>query len=283
MSLKLPRILPVVLAALCLPLPAWAGTQTLVYEVYAGGVHALQATLNLETGGGRYDVVLEARTQGLLGKLAPWEGIFESHGWIEKNGLYRPEIHQSTAIWRGKEEIKTYKYDRKGRFLGLTETLAGKPPEEKSDVNPELTEGTTDVLSAALNVLEQVGKGGECSGTEEVFDGKRRFRQVFAPQGTAELEATRYNIFNGPAAECTVEVKPVAGAWHKKPRGWMSIQEQGRLRGTMPTLWAAPLENGEPAVPVKIRVKTAYGTLFMHVVEYRDNKRTVVADSWKKE
>jgi hypothetical protein len=128
-----------------------------------------------------------------------------------------------------------------------------------------------------------VGKGGECAGTEEVFDGKRRFKQIFTHKGIAELAPTKYNIFKGAASECVIEVKPVAGEWHKKPRGWMSIQEQGRLRGTMPTMWASQLKGGDPAIPVKIRVSTAYGVLFMHLAEFSDGQRTVVADGREKE
>lgn len=269
--------------ALTIPAPAWAGNQSAVYEVYAGGIHALQARLEIKTNKGRYDVVLEAKTRGFLGKMAPWEGIFESHGWVEKDGTFKPESHRSTAIWRGEKEIKDYKYARNGHFLGLTETLDGKAPEDKPNLSEDITEGTTDALSAALNVLELIGKGGECKGTEEVFDGKRRFKQIFTHEGIAELAPTKYNIFKGAAAECTIEVEPVAGEWHKKPRGWMSIQEQGRLRGKMPTMWAAQLKGGDPAVPVKIRVSTAYGVLFMHLAEFSDGQRTVVADRREKE
>lgn len=268
------------LAALTLaPLaPAQAGTQTLVYEVYAGGIHALQATMNLETGKGRYDITLDAKTRGLLGRLAPWEGSFESHGWIEKDGAYKPELHKSIGIWRGEKEVKEYKYTREGGFVSLSETVNGAMVDKSKDIGKELTDGTTDALTAALNVFEAVARGEACSGTEEVFDGKRRFEQIFTDQGSADLEPTKYNIFKGAATECTVEVKPVAGAWSKKPRGWLSIQEQGRERGTMPTLWTAKLKDGEPAVPVKIRIATAYGVLFMHLAEFKDEARTVSAE-----
>lgn len=259
--------------------PANAARQSLVYEVYAGGIHAVQATLTIETGKkGRYDIVLDAKTRGFLGSVAPWEGTFESHGWMEKDGTLRPELHKSTANWRGEQEIKEYVYTRDGGFEGLYQSESNKVSLKKEDVAPELTKGTTDALSATLEVLIRVAEGKECAGTSEVFDGKRRFEQSFKHQGYAELEPTKYNIFKGQAAECTVEVSPVGGEWHDKPRGWMSIQEQGRERGTMPTVWAAQLEGGAPAVPVKIRVKTAYGTLFMHLAEFRDGKRTVSAE-----
>ena len=91
---------------------------------------------------------------------------------------------------------------------------------------------------------------------------------MFKEKGTVELKASRWNVYEGSAIECTAEVQPIAGKWHEKPRGWMSIQEQGRERGTIPTVWFAKITEGQPAVPVKVRVKTSYGTLFMHMTKY---------------
>jgi hypothetical protein len=278
------RFTPLLAALILLfPATAHAGRQTLGYEVYAGGIHALQATLNLNVANGRYDVVLSAKTRGFLGKMAPWEGTFESHGWVEKNGTYKPELHKSTAIWRDEKEVKEYKYTRDGHFVSLIETLDGVVQEKDRDTGPELTNGTTDALTGALNVLQKISEGKECAGTEDVFDGKRRFKQIFTDEGFEELSPTKYNIFKGPAARCTVEVEPVAGDWHKKPRGWMSIQEQGRERGTMPTMWGAMLKDGNPAVPVKVKVSTDYGVLFMHLAEFKDEKRSIVAEKREKE
>ena len=249
----------------------------MIYEVYAGGIHAVQARLDIDMATqGRYSLTLGANTRGVLGSLAPWTGTFESHGWIREDGTLQPELHKSTAIWRGESEIKEYDYSREGVFKGLTVTEGDKVKTEMPDA--ALTQGTTDVLSATLEVLRKVANGEACAGTAEVFDGDRRFRQIFAPAEAVTLEPSKYNIFGGQAEECTVEVVPVAGEWHEKPRGWMSIQEQGRERGTMPTVWMANMAPGAPAVPIKIRVKTEYGTLFMHLAEYRNNGQVVVAE-----
>jgi Protein of unknown function (DUF3108) len=108
----------------------------------------------------------------------------------------------------------------------------------------------------------------KCAGKSAVFDGRRRFDLIFRHVQNVDLSKNNYNVYEGKAAECTVEVKPTGGDWHVKPRGWMSIQEQGRERGTMPTLWMAQISDKGAAVPVKIRVKTEHGTLFMHLVGY---------------
>ncbi len=225
----------------------------------------------------RYSLTLFAKTRGFLGSVAPWFGTFESHGWGSTKGDYRPEQHKSVSTWRDEKEIKDYAYGKDGKFIKITIDDHDKPPEVK-DIEKEITDGTTDALTAALLVLENYNKTGTCEGSSKVFDGKRSFEQKFVHEENVELTSSKYNIYDGPAAKCTVEVIPHKGKWHEKPRGWMSIQEQGRERGTMPTMWVASLEDGAPAVPVKIFVKTAYGSLFMHLAEYESDGQILVAE-----
>ena len=264
--------------------PAFASpnVQNLVYEVYAGGIHAVKGTLDIDVSkDGRYSMVVDGKTRGLLGRLAPWEGRFESHGWTNRDSdtTYKVEKHQSTSVWREEHDIKEYLYKLDGRFKSLRITDKHSDRESR-DVDAELTDGTTDVLTATMNMLRNFNETNQCVGEAEVFDGKRRFKQVFKHVDNVDLIASKYNIYEGPAAECIVEVVPVSGDWHKKPRGWMSIQEQGRDRGTMPTIWVAKLSDDQdaPAIPVKIRVKTSYGTLFMHLAEYKNAKTLLVAE-----
>ncbi|MFN3700885.1 MAG: DUF3108 domain-containing protein [Alphaproteobacteria bacterium] len=251
--------------------------QQMVYDVYAGGFHALQAEVTIDyTQQGRYSIFMGAQTYGMLGRLAPWNGSFNSDGWVLAERL-QPEKHQSIATWRGETETNTYLYGRDGSFISYSVEEHDKAKEVK-EVEDELTQGTIDAFTAGLVVFEQVAAGGKCEGSSEVFDGKRRFEQIMRDQGEEELKSSRYNIFKGKARKCTLEIKPVAGEWREKPRGWMSIQEQGRERGMMPTIWLAQLAADSPAVPVRIQVKTAFGTLFMHLAEYRSGENIVVAD-----
>lgn len=260
------------------PTPARAdGKQEMVYEVYAGGIHALQATLSVDTTQpDRYDIELFAKTRGLLGKLAPWHGTFESHGWRSRTDL-RPELHRSTAVWRGEKETKTYRYNYDGSFAGLTISETGKPDQIQRP-DEALTNQTTDALTSTLQALMRVTHEQTCAHSADVFDGKRRFTQAFIQKNQEQLIPSRYNIYDGLSVVCSVEIIPKGGAWHKKPRGWMSIQEQGRQKGTMPTVWMAQVKPGMPAVPIKILVKTNYGTLFMHLAEYKSDGTVRVAE-----
>lgn len=254
----------------------------MIYDVYAGGIHAVEATLDVDVTDTKYDITMGAYTRGFLGKLAPWNGTFESNGWIVGKNDYRPKLHKSVATWRNETEVKEYTYGQDRSFKGLTITDHGKEPKRK-ETNNELTQGTTDVLTATLLAMNAIAQGHDCKGTSEVFDGKRRFKLIFHHEETEELEKNYYNIYEGPSVKCTVEVEPVAGEWHKKPRGWMSIQEQGRERGTMPTVWFAKVKDGEAAIPIKVLVKTAYGALYMHLTEYHSGNTTMIAERRKKD
>ncbi len=246
--------------------------QKMTYSVFASGINAVEANLDIDTSKkGKYSMFMKARTRGFLGRIVPWSGTFESNGWVktgkDAQKSFHPSVHKSTAMWRGKNKIKEYKYKKDGTFGGLFIT-EGDTPTIKKEVKKELTNGTTDVLSATLVALEQISQGQGCASNAEVFDGKRRFKMIFKRNKDKELTSSRYNTYNGIAIECVVEVVPVAGAWHKKPRGWLSIQEQGRERGTMPTVWFGKVAENLPAIPVKVLVKTGHGALVMHLVKY---------------
>ncbi len=253
---------------------AQSGIQTLSYDVYAGGIHAVEAIFTIDMRDpARYSMLAEANTRGFLRSLAPWDGTFETEGWVLEDGTLQPELHKSTAIWRDELDVKEYFYNSDGSFKGVRITDAGRAPQDR-DIDPELTNGTSDIMTAVLNVMRHVSTGADCTGESEVFDGKRRFKVMFNQKERMDLAATKYNVFQGPAVNCSVEVIPVAGAWHKKPRGWFSIQEQGRERGTMPTIWMGQLDlKGGPAVPIKILVKTKHGALFMHLTKYQNGDR----------
>lgn len=250
--------------------------QNMHYDVYAGGIHAVQADMTLDyREKGRYAMKFGAETRGLLGALAPWAGTFESKGWVIKPQVLVPETHESIAMWRDEREVKTYHYDKNKGFQDITYQYMGKKPRTEVPED-ELTKDTTDALTATMMVMEHVSDGGNCEGESEVFDGKRRYKLIFRHKGFVQLEKTRYNAYSGPAVECTAEVEPIAGKWYKKPRGWLSIQEQGRSLGTMPTVWMAQVVPNAVVIPVRVRVKTQYGTLFMHLTHYESGDTVLV-------
>lgn len=237
---------------------------TLTYAVYAGGIHAMDATLVINKTTKKYDTRLSAGTQGFLKKLANWSGEFSTNGLIKK-GTPLPLIHKSASTWKEETETKTFKYNGAGKFLSYQVVEGGKDKTPK-DLDKTLSLGTTDILSATFDLMTHLPTTKTCAGNSSIYDGDRTYRLVFEDTRTETLKKNDYNIYSGNTISCTVEVKPEKGKWRKKPRGWLSIQEQGRQKGALPTIWFGPLTpQSDYYVPVKIRVKTDYGTLFMHL------------------
>ena len=264
-------VFPILLSLLLLlaPAVACAADDHLIYEVYASGIDALTAKLDLSQDHKNYDVKLVAATQGLLGRLAPWQGRFEAQGVHAGPGRWQPQIYQSSSVWHKKDEVKKFVY-ADGVLQSVTVSETGKDKEIRA-LDKNLVEGTTDSLSATLAIMEKVSGGGACEGSSDVFDGLRRFKLVFHNEGADMLSASNQNVYSGPAMRCTVEVVPVAGRWHAKPRGWLSIQEQGRQKGSLPTVWFAPIGHDGEALPVRVKVVTDYGVMFMQLAQYDKN------------
>lgn len=249
--------------------------QEMKYDVYAGGFHVVAADLLVDLQKkSNYRLRLGAHTRGFLAKLAPWEGVFETKGWYDSKAAQpQPEMHSSNTTFREDKEVVEFVYNKNGSFKEYRIFN-----DKKNGVQPpqtELSDNTTDVLSATLEVMNHITQTGKCEGMDKIFDGSRSYDLVYQHQGHEILKANDFNVYSGPSIFCTVEVKPLKGKWHEKPRGWMSIQEQGRERGTMPTVWFAQMAPGEPAVPVKIRVKTEYGALMMHLTHYKGPSKTL--------
>lgn len=252
--------------------------ETLTYAVYAGGLHVVEAQIDLsDPAKDRYHIALSAWTRGFLGSLVPWNGTFATDGWRVK-GTETPEIYKSSSVWQKKDEVKKFTYSKNGKFTGFTKSEDGKDTTPK-DFDKKLADGTTDSLTATLLVMDKVGADGKCEGASDVFDGSRRFKLQFHDEGPEDLMKTSYNVYTGPAERCTVEVVPAGGRWHQKPRGWLSIQEQGRQKGSLPTVWLAKINKTGPALPVKIRVVTDYGTLFMHLAKYEGRQKMAAKDT----
>ncbi len=257
------------LAALFLTGAAWAAEapHRLTYQVYAGGVHVIAADLDLSLTNKTYQADLNAQTRGFLGKLVPWRGSFATQGRGNHAHLM-PIEHRSVSTWKEKDDTAIYRYDARGAFksLKLTDDGVDKTPK---NIDPALTRQTVDILTATLRMMQNVDAAKACAGKSDVFDSRRRFTLAFAPQGVETLKPSKRSFYTGPAYKCTVEVTPKGGAWKKKPRGWLSIQEQGRKKGTLPTMWVARVQDDLPPVPVRIMMKTDYGTLFMHLSDVR--------------
>lgn len=251
--------------------PVSAAGYTATYDVYAGRIHALQARMTYTETGGRYTIDLSSETYGLLWHIIPWHAEFKTGGWVLKD-RYQPDSHVSDTTANDQHEVNTYKYDKSGKFLGFTQIVDGKDVTKK-DLDPSIMAGTTDMLSANFNVMRALANGKGCPREEMIFDSERSYRLMFRQKSNDTLKPNKYSSFSGDTQACEAEVKPEGGKWHKKPRGWLKIQEQGREQGALPKVWYAAIlkEKSAPDVPVKIVIKTNYGSFVARLASFEEN------------
>ena len=265
------KILPLLALICCFASPAFAQTYVAKYDVYAGGIHALQARLNYSEKAKSYDIEISSETYGFLNTIVPWHAILATKGVISTKGLMQPKSHVADTVTRKKHEINTYDYDAKGQLKSFKQVVNGED-ETRKDLDPAIYKDTIDVLTSVFSLINQVEGGKGCDSRPLVFDSERSYRIIFGNAKTETLSKNRYSSFSGPAIGCTFEVSPEGGKWHKKPRGWMKIQNQAKKSGQMPVIYFANLsKTGKPVfAPVRTVIKTDLGTFIAHLTSFEE-------------
>jgi hypothetical protein len=123
-----------------------------------------------------------------------------------------------------------------------------------------LMPGTTDPLSAVLSVAGAIAVGRGCSETVPVFDGRRRYDLIFRAMGSRDLPPNAYSVFSGPAVQCQVTSRVLAGNWRKS--GGLASDDEKKKPAT---LLLAPVVEGMPPVPVRLEGESRFGEVIMHL------------------
>ena len=238
------------------------------YDVYAGGFHALTASLAMGLGKADYEIELEAKTQGFIGSLFPWKAHYETNGKTDGK-RYRPALHQSESTWKKSVTSVEMTYDKRGVFTSKKELENNKPKAQPRDAAVKsltIASDAVDILTGTMQILQNVNLTDGCNSKAQVFDGKRRFNIIFKDMGIDTLRKNRYSRFQGEARKCNIIVEPVAGFKDKdKKRGWMAVQEHTLERDRLPTIWLAPLYQKGPIVPVRMEIASEYGSVVAHL------------------
>lgn len=236
----------------------------LQYDVYAGGFHALDASLALDLDPKAYDVGLDAKTKGFIGKLFPWKASYSTSGHSEK-GVLIPTVSTARSAWGSRVKTTELNYDPKGRIVKTT-TQEGAKTKVDRDTAKTVAGNAVDMLTGALLMMQSAKNTQKCEGTYPVFDGKRRFNITLRDNGTDMLAKSGVSKFQGEALRCTLKVEPVAGFKEKdKKRGWLAVQAHSEQHRKAPTLWFGRLGSEGPMVPVRMEISSQYGAVVAHL------------------
>jgi hypothetical protein len=259
---------PVLIPALILVLFALLGASTpcfaaesLHYEIYAGGIHALSADLSIVNNPKNYTVRFHAKPYGVIGNLLPWGGVYETKGHKLKDEFY-PDNFNKTSQWREDNDTDMFVY-KKGTLISQTERDETKKPvvTKNIPIDPVLTANAVDILTGTVRLMRSSNIKNSCDFSTIIYDGRRRYTLQFRDKGKENLTASQYNSYNGEAKICEIEMIPIAG-FPKKPKGYYKIQEEARIRGQLPRVWLGKVHDAY--VPVKILVKSEMGAVLIH-------------------
>jgi len=225
------------------------------YGLYASGFNVVDIEGTYAINDDTYDLTMDLKTRGMLGKFAPWSGVIKSNG-MNKGAQSTPLAHSFSSTWRGETEKTSLTFDKSGALKSMV--IDGKTSMPSADIYKDKP---ADMLSAMFRAMNNP----TCEGKQPAFDKKRRFDMVFKSKGVDVMEQSKYSIFKGEAEICEVEIVSVAGKWREQPRGWMSIQGQAKDNGQLPRLWFGKIRDDMPPIPVRFLIKTNYGAMIMHL------------------
>lgn len=237
---------------------------TVSYGIYAGGFQALAIDVAFDVDKTHYMMGMKAKPYGMLGRLLPWAGDYKTVGAVKK-GLLVPMQHDRLSAWRDDTSYLIMSY-KDGTLIKKEEidNENGKTVKKTVPLEKGMHEGTLDLVSAVLDMLVKATDKKTCTYSQEIYDGKRRFRFTFKDEGTKDIAASAINIFKGPSRLCRMELIPLKG-FKGKPRGYYRIQEEARAKGELPVIWLGQAWAGGPMIPVRMMIKSEYGTVFMHL------------------
>jgi len=227
----------------------------MTYEVFFGGFHIVSARAALNRNTAAYTLTADANSRGMLDFFFSWHGQTRTQGrFVEGEAV--PLEHKNFGIWNGEERVVEVSYDGEGTVEGVLV----EPPPDLEEVNalPDDAEvGTVDPLSVIAQLSEAMTRGDQCAGTFNVFDGKRRYDLTVTDRGTEIFEPNDYSIFEGAAQACEVEFTLLGGDRKEKSKYAKTARNRVVYVGR-------PIEDA-PAIPVRLRIETAYGVLMAHL------------------
>jgi hypothetical protein len=243
----------------------------LKYDIYAGGFHALDASLELDLNRRAYDIGVAAKTEGFIGSMFPWQATYSTSGHADSKGVLIPTTAVSHSAWGHKVNVTEMTYDPKGTLVKTTEQ-EGARTTIKRDFDPKMANDAVDMLTGALLMMQNTRHTQKCEGSFPVFDGKRRFNITLHDDGTEAIAKSKYSSFEGQALRCTLKVEPVAGFKPKDmKRGWLAVQAHTEAHRKAPTIWLARLDKQGPVVPVRMEIASEYGAVVAHLSSTKAN------------
>jgi hypothetical protein len=226
--------------------PATAAPWQASYTFTAAGVTVMEARVDLDTGGpgAPYSIETRTRARGLAALLFRGEQVSRSEGtW--RGAIPLPRSHRTSGNWRGSPRRIILEYGPGGTpRIAMLEPLQDI---ERTPVPPEALAGTTEALSAMLQLSRQVRETGRCEGRVRIFDGRRLTQLDLTTDPVRQPEGRGQ-------PSCVIESRMLAGMAVDRP------QDARPMRSIVH--FGSPLQPDAPMLPIRIELASHWwGTL----------------------
>jgi len=216
------------------------------YVFTAAGMTVMEARVDLDIGGpgAAYVIQTRSRPRGLANVFFRGELFSQSEG-VWRGSRPMPRVHRSTGSWRGTPRRTVLEYGPGG----VPRVVVLEPAEdvERSPVPREVLPGTTDALSAMLQLSRQVSETGRCEAQARIFDGRRLTQLDLSTDPVRQASG-------GGQPSCVIESRVIAGIPTDRP------EDARPLRSVVH--FGNPVAPGAPMLPVRIELASRWwGTI----------------------
>lgn len=246
----------------------------LTYAVYFAGIHVAGLDVGIGLQPDAYDMKMQAKTVGLIGRLFPWLMNAYSRGSVAGSDITPLEAGQR-GKWRGKDRFIDLQYNGKDVMVARAEP---KPGEDDRLAVPEgMRRDTIDLASAILRIALSMEQGAKCSHSIPIFDGRRRYDMVLTHKMVETVKADRNSAFKGTAENCMVKMKRIAGfkRWSEDYDDDVGAEGQVQERRSRmrkwrdsdrsASVWIGKVFTDTPPLPVRLELQTPYGSIKAHL------------------
>ncbi len=245
------------------PLSASAATLRAEYRLTLAGFTLGQAELSgTFSPDERYDLQMKAQLTGIAGLFtASGRGGAAANGTVSGSRILSGGF--SATGRSGENERMVRMSVSSGNTTGIDIEPPFEPRPDRVPVSEADKRGIIDPLSGLVAIAANRAKPEEaanCNRTIPVFDGSQRFNIVLS---YAETRPVQKPGFSGIVLVCNARYVPVSG--HRPDRWVVKFMEENRDM----SVWLAPVAGTRLLLPLRISVRTYYGTSVVEAERWR--------------
>lgn len=233
------------------------------YDVYTGGLQVMEFAVDLEVTDETYDIRARLKTRGIYATLFSWEQVNRVTGALAGAQSASPQRFEQRGRFRGQERRAEIDY-RDGRVDRVAIHPDGSEDGDRERLGIDEVRDTLDPLSGIVMLMQRLEGGGDCAGTYDGYDGRRRFRIELTDAGQETVEAA---LVAGPPAAHTARVCDfvyrMTGGFARRVFWGPDRQREPRAG----RIWLVVAKPGAPALPVRIEMDGTWGRMITQLRE----------------